>query len=72
MNSRDFKEEDIELYAENIYQDFCEDGGTSNIELQQVWDELTDLYGEIEIGSPIERLFYETVKYTLKALNDYL
>lgn len=72
MNSRDFNNENIELYAEDIYQDFCELDGTSNTPLQQVWDEITDLYGEIEIGSPIERLFYETVKYTLKALNDYL
>jgi hypothetical protein len=72
LNSRDFNEEGIELYAENIYQDFCEHDGTLNIPLQQVWDELTILYGEIEIGSPIERLFYETVKYTLKALNEYL
>lgn len=73
MNSRDYIDgEDIELFAENIYQDFCELDGTSNIPLQQVWNELTILYGEIEIGSPIERLFCETIKFTLNSLNDYL
>jgi hypothetical protein len=59
---------DVGSLTTTIYLEFCESDPTSNRPLQQVWHKLQELYGPIEIGSPIETLFLETIRYTLETL----
>lgn len=59
------------ITAEEIYQKFCESSHGTYPELQQIWDEVSEKYGDIEIGSPIEKLFYETIKFTLQQVQEY-
>jgi hypothetical protein len=59
---------DVDSLTTIIYLEFCESDPTSNSDLQKAWNRVQELYGPIEIGSPIEALFLETIRHTLETL----
>lgn len=58
------------ITAEEIYLEFCESSHGTYPQLQEVWDELTEIYGVIEVGSPIKNLFRATINFTLQQVHE--